>query len=123
MSNVLYRGIVIIIIITAISELLAALSVCELFPPLLTTSVPSISTVKQSRNKGNFEMSEATRPTGRCHSVFVNNDTSVATDQLYSATGCYCGDSKLTASYCTMTGDAAILDVSKESVMFMIKIP
>jgi len=56
MSNVLYLGI--IIIITAISEL----SVCELFPPLLTISVPSIFTVKQSRKKGNFETSAATRP-------------------------------------------------------------
>jgi len=53
--NVLYLG---IIIITAISEL----SVCELFPPLLTVSVPSVFTVKQSRKKGNVETSAATRP-------------------------------------------------------------
>jgi len=123
MYSVLYLGIIIINIITAISELLTAVSVCELFPPLLTISVPSVFTVKQSRKKGTFETSAATRPTGRCQSVFISNGTSVATDQLCSTTGCYCADSKLTASYCTATGVAAIFDVSIESVLFIIKVP
>jgi len=118
MSNVLCLGIIIIIIIiiiTAISEHLTAVSVCHLFPPLLTISVPSVFTVRQSMKKGNFETPGASRPTGRCQSVCISNNTSVAADQLCSATGCYCADSKLTASYCTMTGDAAILDVSEET--------
>jgi hypothetical protein len=126
-SNVLYLAIIIIIIIIiikpAISELLTAVSVCELFPPLLTIYVHSVFTVKQSRKERTFERSAATRPTGRCHNVFISNSTSLATDQLCSATGCYCGGSKLTASYCTVTGDAAILDVSKETVVFISKVP